>query len=336
MNELPIQQLIVETVRRNPGILGSQLGGIVKAKYPDFNGLRSFILSYCRNDVAFAGRRGTDTIYVPTKQEPSPSGQAGAFSLPTLTANQTPSSEGPSTARSPMPSDGKGVPVRSMSNRPGNLANPLGGAATLWQAFTNPSYDSRLALDKAATRLKVLTPQAEPTNDLILVPKVTASEHRTIALNFLERLDLGDREPFGKILEGQNPWPAWSWQTQHYASGKYYMAWLDFRTQSLQALFEERIKTLEVPAPDVPPLSAQLLESKRPRFRNSADGLRLKTFPPTSSRFSRARNDQNQAGDGELLRRLALAAISEMSPDDLRRLWVPLGALSNALRGNEF
>jgi len=224
-----------------------------------------------------------------------------------------------------------GVPALSRSEFV-HLSTSAGKTITFWAAFTNPNRDNRLALDKATMQL-VIVPRGKriqpPFEDL---PKVTLEEHRKIAHEFLAQVDLPDRQYFQQIADAPNSWPQWFWHIRNDGGGKYFNAWLNFRTEALRKTFEERLAKLGLDQTAAAPLIDKLLESKQRKPRQSDPSV---GFTRSSAPYNRKTTSKQTPTSENEIRRLAIIALSEMTVDELRRLWLPLGAIMTGFRSDE-
>ncbi|MCI0557087.1 MAG: hypothetical protein MN733_01220 [Nitrososphaera sp.] len=102
----------------------------------------------------------------------------------------------------------------------------------------------------------------------------------------------------------------WSYEMKAWKNGQYSKAWIDFRFQKLCGLFIERLKALGTPEMSALAILEALKRLKTEERRVSAPTER--TFTPS-------------------MRKIAVAAIGGLSDEELRRVWLPLGVILNAL-----
>lgn len=266
------------------------------------------------------------------QQRPQP-----AVPGPDLPPRAEPAAE---AASSPEPQTTSAQPttLASVGTRPASSTSfvftplPKRKPITFWAAFTNPNLDSRLALDKASTQLVVLPRGSRLQATFAEVPKVTIDEHGKIVQDFLAHIDPADRQYFQQIASAPNSWPQWSFQIKEYAGGKYLATWLNFRTEALRKMLEDRLAKLGLDQNAGDPVIKSLLESKQRRPRQPEPNA--KVSGPSPLYTSEPIIAQTHINEDEL-RRLATIAISQMSTEELRRLWLPLGAFVTGFRRNE-
>lgn len=315
MNEQNIADFIVKTVSMQPSILGSQLGAVVKRAFPWFHGLKAYIDRYCANQVVCVGKRGPDYIYAHVSTVGT-GGQGDSAENGSIEVHQVP----------------KTAPDILQTQKHIVAYGPTARPSTFWTAFTNPNLRDRLALDPCSREFHIVREGSTVQPPLVEVSKVTTDEHRTIAFRFLSKLDEDDRSYFQQIANQPNSCPALSWRITSFADGKYKDAWLNFRTQSLRGLLDERLAKLGIDnPPDREPLLAKLMESKHYRARQAGPFAALER-----SFENRARTNPGHSITSEQdLRRFAIAAISEMGADQLAQVWLPLSAIVNGLKRND-
>lgn len=344
MNDQNIADYISSIVQQHGEILGSQLGSHIKDVFPQFQGLKGFIERCCRDRVVIVRRYGPDFIYAPASYGiPSAAGASTSGApQPTPIAGVPPP---PSSAMAPqstlLHSFSPPVPLHDkisfarLPQRPIRPRNRLGYERAIgsnsrsggfWSAFTNPTLNDLLAIDKASTTLRVLPQHSLLEPPLIEVPKVTVEEHRQTAIDFVAHIDPVDRPHFQSVASAPDPGPMWFWRIKDFAGGKYSSSWLDFRTSAFEKLFKERLIQLGLEQTAIEGLVVKFLETKHRRFRYDSE------IPPGQP-YSSPSASIPIAGDEDAIRRIARTAISQMSPDELRHLWLPLGAIVNSLRG---
>lgn len=193
------------------------------------------------------------------------------------------------------------------------------GLATEWDAFQRPGAAQLLCVDPISGQTKLADRSEAVPPPWAVVPPMTPAEHLGLAREFLPQIDAADQEGFKSALDESNYWPAWVRLLQGPLGNKYRSEWIVFRFDKIRALFLARLKTLGVEEAMAVSILARLKAAKRVPRRAQDVGSR--TFEP----LHRA-----GAEDSEL-RRLARTAIDSMGTDDLRRIWLPLGVIADAL-----
>ena len=194
---------------------------------------------------------------------------------------------------------------------------PLTGPDPAWRAFTVPDSGSNLYVNgesgEIQVRLKADPELAQPWHP---VPSATAEDHRKIATDFLGRVDPEDQPAFEDILKLPQFWHPWAMKLRAHQQGKYSQPWIAFRFEQLCALYLARIKSAGVPE-DLAARSLTRLKALKSASRVLAKPTALNLPVATPSGLS--------------IRKLALAALESMTEDDLRQVWLPLGAVADAI-----
>lgn len=184
-----------------------------------------------------------------------------------------------------------------------------------WGAFAVTDSPSKLRLNRESGQLDVVAGSSEVlVEPWVEVPKVTTEEYQQLATQFLPQINDADRYHFTKLLHLPDFWDRWFTETRSFAGGKYFRAWISFRFFRLCEIFVERLKKLGVHDDLQPVILERLKQSKAVKKQLRTDEF-VET-PPGSSR----------------LRQIALSAVRAMPDEDLRRMWLPLGVMSDALR----
>lgn len=112
----------------------------------------------------------------------------------------------------------------------------------------------------------------------------------------------------------------WARQMRFFESGKYQRSWVAFRYERLLALFVDRLKGLNFPEG----FSDIALDNLR-----RAKPSKIKTFRALAAPLS-------PSLDRSDLRSVISNALADLSEDDLRRVWLPIGPVADALRRSRF
>ena len=197
---------------------------------------------------------------------------------------------------------------------------------TYWGVFTNPRSAWRLWMKRSSPELEVAIESPAPAEDWLELRRMVTDDHRGIATRFLEKLDPEDREQLATILQGDEFWNAWAFQMRTLHGGRYQKMWVEFRRKAISESFGAKLK--ECGLDDS--VNAQIVT----QFDGSRQPPRMATVP--FSFYSRSTPGTPPLGrkiQDSLLRNTAAMVIAQMSDEELRGLWLPLGLISDALRG---
>jgi hypothetical protein len=192
-----------------------------------------------------------------------------------------------------------------------------------WKAFVGPHGQHQLAVDALTGSLSTCRIADQPPEGTVAVPKLTGDEHRSIAKDFLPSLPSESRPTFERALRETNYWQSWNLALKDHPD--VFKEWLRWRREQILRMFGEKLQLLGVPA-DASMNAINAMGSLKPALTEKpADtdinrDLRAKDpVPPTKPA-------------GRTLHDLAHAAIDALQEDELRRVWLPLGAVADALR----
>ena len=196
--------------------------------------------------------------------------------------------------------------------------SPKEAPAAFWKAFTTPSSSSTLCFNKESGefRLKLASDPESPLPWVVVSP-ATTDEHRKIASDFLVEMAPSDRSAFEDILKSQNFWRPWVDRLRTFEQGKYLKTWATFRFNKLCDLYLQRLKSLAVSDEAAAESLGRLKALKTAAHKQAKPAATGSPVAPPSSGLS--------------LRRLAIAALEAMSDDELRRVWLPLGPVADAI-----
>jgi hypothetical protein len=170
----------------------------------------------------------------------------------------------------------------------------------------------RLVVDLKSAEISLVREEGPLPDGCVEIPKVTAAEHRQIAREFIPQLEVSDQPKFQAILALEDFWHRWSREMKLWRYGKHAKTWLDFRFNRLCNLFQERVRSLGASESVV---AASLENLKRLKHKEGEISLPSDKTPISSS-----------------MRRVVLHSIGSMSEEDLRHVWLPVGAIFDALR----
>jgi hypothetical protein len=175
-----------------------------------------------------------------------------------------------------------------------------------WRTFVSPSSFYRLFGNPQTGELKVFAArQSPPGAPWKQVPPASVDSHREIARDFVATLlAFEPKEELTKILLEETWWGPF---LQAARRNGIESEWRGFRHHRLWTEFEKTLKDAGI--------SPELVQNfrKAPTIRHA----------PAIA--------QSGVSTDEELRRIAISAVKNASVDDLRRIWLPLGVVVDAL-----
>ncbi|MDT5061713.1 MAG: hypothetical protein QOH63_2172 [Acidobacteriota bacterium] len=185
-----------------------------------------------------------------------------------------------------------------------------------WKVFNNPKIKKGLLLDTTTGQLNVRNDGEPVPENFIPIEKVTQGEHRQMAEDFLAELDESKREEFRQALAFENFWFHWSVLLRRYRNDGVQKKWLKWSDTKIFDLFESRLRLAALPDNIIDNainiLKHSLEQLVRPRQSYDSTSRRLETNDP--------------------LRNIIHLVIDGMSEEELRRIWLPIGLLADALK----
>jgi hypothetical protein len=203
-------------------------------------------------------------------------------------------------------------------------------ASTAWAALVDPNVHTQLAVDPASGALHVYADGEALPKDLIHVDKISLEEHRAMAKGFLPQTPAASRSSFEGALSEDAFW--WKWMTafRTLADREIFENWMKWRYARIIALFDERLRSAGLSDDVVAVAIGELRKSKQVKS--------VSTKGTASIAINRPRGVAGDLPNTRLgvpdnrLRELAHSAIDLMSDGEIRRIWLPIGALADALR----
>lgn len=212
------------------------------------------------------------------------------------------------------------VPASMLSTMPVEGSKPPEPRDSAWRAFTSPSSQCSLSINTETGDFRIrLTSDSEPSPPWVALPSASPNDHRRIASEFLAEMAPEDRSTFEEIVKSQDFWPPWAAKMRTFEQGKYSRTWPLFRFKKLCNLYLHKLKSIGV-GEELAAESLRRLKALKSAGRKAEQTAALKstaTLPPTLS-----------------IRWLATAALEAMSEGELRRVWLPLGPVADALGKN--
>ena len=191
-----------------------------------------------------------------------------------------------------------------------------------WTVFQNPTAIGELFLNTTTGELEVRPGSDVPGEGLAPIPKVTREEHRAIAQAFIEKIEESKRWEFQQALALEHYWPHWSKLVNKLP---YKSEWNTFRFGRLCELFRVRLLGHGLSETLVSAGLGHLLREKK----DSSERLIGGGSPHAPS--SNLRHPEDSASSNSL-RVVIHAAIDSMGDNELRRVWLPLGDVLDALK----
>lgn len=196
-------------------------------------------------------------------------------------------------------------------------------APTAWEVFQRPGAEGQLGVNPATGELRVASDEPASWGDFKVISSVTPDEHRAIAQEFLETVDDASRLELQQALAQENYWPQWSQLMNQ--KGQYKPTWAGFRFDKLCDLFRARLRAHGMSDALLGTTVENLLQEKREREKPSRES-------GASVTLARLPLGERKRPSSVDLRAKVHLIVDSMSDNELRRLWLPLGDVLDALR----
>jgi hypothetical protein len=187
-----------------------------------------------------------------------------------------------------------------------------------WHAFATPGNSNKLFVNSETGEIRIeRSEEPEPPSPWVKISQVSSEDHRNIANAFRSQIAPDDLEYFQTIPEASDFWPKWSQLIKNFADGKYSKPWASFRFNKLCELYLQRLKSLNI---DDNTAAGSLDRIKAVKTANYRASNKLSQGSPVPQQSAIS------------LRHVVRATLDSLSEDELRRIWLPLGLVADALR----
>jgi hypothetical protein len=204
---------------------------------------------------------------------------------------------------------------------------PVGSTskATPWIAFTNPSVPDKLFVNQDSGELLAVSPDESPPERFVEVPKITEEDYRGIANDFISAFPESERVELSDLIAKPGFWFPFAKLIKQKMGGEGNERLRKSRLTKLHQLLAERLRAISE-------LPKEAVEKACTAIRRRADQIPSSAISDRS--ISRRPLGRQLAipADSVSTRRLAVAAIEAMRDDELRRVWLPLGVIVDAIR----
>lgn len=192
--------------------------------------------------------------------------------------------------------------------------------ATAWRAFTDPRLEVSLLVQIDSGKLSVIggTSHDSVPEGFAEVPRLTDQDYREIAETFLQKQPLQTDNESREILQDavESGWFDFVSAVEKTLGPEYRAQLLSWRLQQIRSALSQRLGALGL---DQTAVQAAVEATRRPKRQDTGDqsGQRL--------------TDRKSALSSQESRALMHVAVDHVGEDDLRKIWLPFGAIVDAL-----
>ena len=205
-----------------------------------------------------------------------------------------------------------------VSGKAASAPPPEATPSTLLRVFTNPSLGQGFVYDGSEGRLRVV-----PAHEGQAISALFYKELREIAERFVAVLEGDERTQLVAVLELEDYWRAWNGAINEPGFETIKDQWVAFRRGEIERRLRERFQAHDVPAS----VANEMLDQAWQGPKQKSQTRETPPTPPSGT--------PRLGGSAHLetpLREAVKRAVDRMSEQDLRQLWLPAGALYDALR----
>ncbi|HRI63036.1 MAG TPA: OST-HTH/LOTUS domain-containing protein [Polyangium sp.] len=205
-------------------------------------------------------------------------------------------------------------------------SQPAVAAATagdLLRLLKSPNASYRFSVRKSDGATRSISPIMQPDDDEVAIPVPSADHHKQIATKFINELIPDQhREAFRGKLETPSWWEEWNVLFGQLLPANARLQWLNFRENGLLDIVDEELARQGV--------SDEARKTARVAIQRSRIPHPI-VRTPAMTESNPARNPLLRE---QPLREIVRSVVEHMSDDELRRIWLPVGALVDAIRRN--
>lgn len=199
-------------------------------------------------------------------------------------------------------------------------------AGALWTAFIKPTDTQTIILIKKTLEF-MIAPAGQNTlgDDSVAIESLSPDELHSIQAEFMAAIEPGSgTDPIVETLRAAESNVKWFNILKHNRPADF-SRWLNYRRERIFEIFLSRLASIGLNTDSINRLTNELKQSQRDFAALRAKGKELTDMPVP--RKDRITNEIDEA----LFRRGLIAALSNMSIEELRQLPLPYGAVFDAL-----
>jgi hypothetical protein len=302
--ENEVADFIIEKLTFARRLTGASLGKTIRDKFSQldlkttYGGLSQFINIYCGDKVVQLGHQGGDIMFA--LKDTDGEGQSGSPFIP-------------STPKE------------------------------LWLAFTNPSAASDIVVDSDTGQLHVDAGDEVLPNNHFRIQPITKEDYRIIAREFLNDIEKPLQDELQEAVQEDDFWPKFSTILRQHKDEGILDHWLKWREQQILGLFKSRLDQVGLPEDIQLRAIGYLKYSREQKLPTMPKPSLIKTNPSQSMQWSlnpkrlaqATQDNRYKTSDTRStidLRSILHDAIDTIEEVELRRIWLPVGVVLDAIK----
>ena len=194
-----------------------------------------------------------------------------------------------------------------------------------WAAFSDPRLNVRLIANPTPPSLRVLSPDQEFPDNYEEIERMNEPSYRKIAEEFVTTELVNEDEEkvqtINAIIAKTNFWFNFVNKVSELFGTYLKEKLLYFRVEKLKQIFKKRLEDIGMNNIDARDIISQIFKNRKaiPK-KNKASSLLIQNHKSISYQQSES-----------ITKELIHGAVDSMSQNDLRRIWLPVGAIMDAL-----
>lgn len=274
-----LKEFIVEYLKGTGEVMGSALGSKLRSKFPNIDlkecgGLKRFIENNCKDEVVTVRSPSRLDVYVHVSHIPL------------------------------------GVTLESQRDLRQTSQEQ---SESIWRVFSNPNLTLEVLVNSKTGHPTISSDGESIPESFIKIDKISREEYRDMAWRFLPVVNESRQAELREALDLEDFWPRWANLVNKNRADGTFERWREWRKEHIIQLFENRLKSANLPE--------QIIEKASTAFKESQERApRTKQLKPTGRGEVTKHNTSVYS-----LRDIIHSAIDRMSEDELRRIWLPVG-----------
>ena len=197
-----------------------------------------------------------------------------------------------------------------------------------WQAFVNERITEKIFVSTETGEVSVVPATGAVPAGFVEVPKISHGDHLQLAKEFLGRVEPSDQAQFQGELKKPDYWQRWNTALKFVKGGQYLIAWHEFRVQRICEIYAARLREAGISSEEI---VARSVENLR-RLRSEAYSQKQRQGSATGKPVPALSYERRRDRQARPLQEIAIEAVRSLSEEELRRLWLPMGVVIDALR----
>jgi hypothetical protein len=208
-----------------------------------------------------------------------------------------------------------------------------------WKVFTYPFSEYRLFFNPQDNSLVIIEPSTDIGEGLVEISKVTEDEYRQIAADFLKHESPIEAESLRQVIVQPNFWMPFTNAIKESLGYEGFGKLISWRLERLKEIFRERLSSKGIDQDKITEVF---------RYLNKVRKGRPNHLKPATTAINQARLERPGYSSPRLrnkhilsesvpiqLRKIIHACVENMSEEQLRQIWLPVGMVMDFARSRQ-